>query len=90
MVTHMTNEKFIYDNGKVRNCFSNIAQMNVLEWIYYNRNYLISIFTEQFLNIFKSIKLIVSSLIGLFLFLIFPISFTCFALYNINEAKKKI
>ena len=86
----MTNEKFIYDNGKVRNCFSNIAQMNVLEWIYYNRNYLISTFIEQFLNILKGIKLIIFSLMGLFLFLIFPFSLTCVALYSINEAKKKI
>ena len=85
----MTKEKFIYDNGKVRNCFSNIAQMNVFEWIYYNKNYLISSFIEQFINVFKGIKLIFFALIGLFLFLIFPISLTCAALYAISEAKTK-
>lgn len=74
------------DNGSIRICSSNIAQMNIFEWMYYRR-YLLS--TGVLLvgdQIIKGVSLIGASVINTLLFLIYPI----IGILEIRKAKKML
>lgn len=87
---HMS-KNFIFDNGKVRNCCSNIAKMNVFEYIYYDfkdwgamRN-----FSCDFMNIVKEFfKATFCLFVNILSLVFFPIVLLAHAQYKINESKK--
>ena len=79
-------KEFIRDNGKVRICSSNIAKMNIPEYMYHCRFRLWN-------NICDSIKELLESwniIINMFLILLLPIYYPIMAYIHIKESKKEV
>lgn len=82
---------FILDNGKVRNCESNNAKMNIFEWIWYRKEDRILLFLSDSLEQFKEgFILLLASVLNLSMIVFFPITFPLIAYINIREAKKRV
>ncbi len=82
---------FILDNGKVRNCESNNAKMNVFEWIWYRKEDRILLFLQDSTEQFKEgFILLLASVLNLSMIVFFPITFPLIAYINIQEAKKQV
>lgn len=82
---------FILDNGKVRNCESNNAKMNIFEWIWYRKEDRILLFLSDSVEQFKEgFILLLASVLNLSMIVFFPITFPLIAYINIREAKKQV
>lgn len=81
---------FIRDNGKVRECISNNAKMNLLEWMWYRKEIIPRILKDAFQNIFEGIHLLVYGIINLITVLLLPITYPIAAFVSIRRAKKEM
>ena len=82
---------FITDDGKIRNCESNNAKMNIFEWIWYRKEDRILLFLSDSLEQFKEGSfLLLASILNLSMIIFFPITFPLIAYINIKEAKKQV
>jgi len=84
---------YILDNGKIRNCPSNRAKMNIFECMkvnkFYIENYLSN--TQYALKEVKTGFLaLLAILITTTMLLLFPISFPIIAMHQIKDAKKLV
>ena len=81
---------FIRDDGIVRDCVSNIAKMNIFEFMWYNWREAFSPATEfiySFKELFSGLSMFVSSLI---FFILIPISAPMHSYFVIKNAKKRV
>lgn len=77
-------EKFIKDDGVVRNCTSNVAKMNIIEWVWYIRELdIVSTFKEYVVDIVVGIAALVA-------IVLLPILYPIIAYIRIKEAKKSM
>lgn len=77
-------KEFIRDDGKVRNCQSNVAKMNVLEWIWYVRE--LNILTD----LYDSLVYFWTGVVGIILVLLTPIVYPVVGYFRIRDAKKAV
>lgn len=86
-------KEFIKDDGKIRNCTSNIAKMNILEYTWFDltcNNILKNVFLgviEQYIEAFKNLFQATAFMIGL---IFFPIALPIKAYFSIKYAKKEM
>ena len=77
-------EKFIKDDGVVLNCTSNVAKMNIFEWIWYIRELdIVSTFKESVVDVVVGIAALVA-------IVLLPILYPIIAYIRIKEAKKSM
>lgn len=79
-------KEYIRDDGKVRNCDSNIAKMNVFEYMYYMRHTLKD-------NIVSTIQEFLDNwhiLVNMLLIIALPIYYPIMAIEHIRSAKKSV
>jgi len=89
------NKDYIFDNGKIRNCTSNIAKMNVLEYVFFDvKNgffkYALQDIIEQFLEGFKGLMLLLCAIFNVMLVVFFPVTLWIRAILAIKNARKEI
>lgn len=73
-------------SGKVEICISNVAKMNVFEWMYYRRDDVLDIPRFSVNQFIEGIELIGAGFINLLCIPIYPI----IGLFAIRKAKKEI
>ena len=88
-------KNYIRDNGKIRYCNSNIAKMNIFEYILFDIKtlYFRSILEigKQLFNDSKIFAIdFVNNLFSLILFILFPITLPLRAIIGIRSAKKEL
>ena len=93
----MKNKDFIMDNNIIRWCNSNIAKMNIFEYIYY---YLfiwrasIKDIKYTFLNIFElllqGLEGICLLIVNIIIIIFYPVSLMITGLLRIKEAKREV
>jgi Na+-transporting methylmalonyl-CoA/oxaloacetate decarboxylase gamma subunit len=83
-------KEFIRDDGKVRECASNIAKMNILEYMWYQKAIIPRVLKESIENLIEGMSLVMAGLITLFLIIILPISYSITAYINIHQAKEEV
>jgi hypothetical protein len=81
---------FIRDDGKVRNCTSNIAKMNIFEWMWYRNDMIVKNLQESIILLCEGIKFIIVGIINLLLVICLPITYPIGAYLNIRDAKKEL
>jgi hypothetical protein len=84
-------EKFIKDEGKVRNCIANIEKMNIFEYVYYallEWGFLQSVFSRLLQSIYSIIKEIGYLLCCILTIITFPINIWIYAYIDIRRNKK--
>lgn len=74
---------FIRDEGKVRACTSNIAKMNILEWMWYRQD----LFVDQ---LYEGTKSVFYGFVGLLLLISIPIRYPISAYIDIKHAKEEM
>ena len=86
----MFDKDFIIQNGKIKNCSSNIAKMSVLEYLVYQK-----FFIKKIFNLLKDFKTLKYPLLEIFeyvwlllVIVLAPISFPIIAYYNIKDARE--
>ena len=79
-------KEFIRDNGKVRICSSNIAKMNIPEYMYYFRFRLWNNIIDAIRELLESWNIIVNMIIILLL----PIYYPIMAYIHIKESKEEV
>ena len=76
--------KFIRDDGVVSNCTSNVAKMNIIEWVWYIRELdIVSTFKESVVDVVVGIAALVA-------IVLLPIFYPIIAYIRIREAKKSM
>lgn len=83
-------KEFIRDNGKVRECTSNIAKMNILEWIYYRRGMIYRNTVESISTGIEGIVMFLSMLLNIMIIILSPITLPIAAWLQIRVAKKEM
>jgi len=83
-------KEFIKDDEKVRECISNIAKMNIFEWMYYRREIILRTFFDALYLIVEGSSKLIFGLIQIWFIILFPITFPIGAYINIRNAKKEI
>lgn len=84
----MKRKKYIYDNGKIRNCVANILKMNPFEWCYYSIfhwNY----FKYKISDIWDLLKEIITDILSIFGILITTLFMPIFAWMIIKDYRKQ-
>ena len=84
-------KKFIKnDDGSIKLCTLNIAQMNIIEYMYYNRDLIWKSVIEISIQIKECIDNIFIILFHLILLIFLPITFPIIAIVVIRQSKNKI
>lgn len=83
-------KEFIRDNGKIRDCLSNKAKMNIFEWMWYEKSMILRIFLEVFQNIGEGLIKIIQGILILIIIISLPITFPIGAYIIIRKAKKEM
>ena len=89
----MFKKEFILDDGEIRNCASNIAKMNVLEYIVFNKFFIKDIWysvKECLDEIFEGFIALYYLFFSIVCALIFPICFPLIAYFRIRKARKEV
>jgi hypothetical protein len=86
----MFKKDFIMKDGKIKECSYNIAKMNILEYLFYEK-----FFMKKILDVIKDIKYLKKPIIELLeyilliiIILLAPISFPIIAYYHIKDAQE--
>ena len=88
-------KKFIYDDGKVRRCTSNIAKMNVFEWIYfYIKDWgcfrdIWYFFNEMLFKLIDGFKNIGLFVINIIMLIFLPVTLFVAGYLEIKKARKE-
>ena len=88
----MFNKDFVKDNGKIRMCDSNIAKMNIIEYLILKR-FFINTIKDTFsyvVTILKNILELLVFILFILLLIVAPISFPIIAYLHIRESKKNV
>ena len=81
-------KEYIKDDGKVRKCASNLAKMNMLEWVYhYFKDW--NGLSEIKYHFIEDVKNLCIHVIDLLLVVFFPIIVIIKAIVSIHSAKKE-
>ena len=83
-------KEFIRDNGKVRECTSNIAKMNILEWIYYRWGMIYRNTVESITTGLEGIAMVLFMILNIIILILFPITLPVAAWLQIRAAKKEM
>jgi len=83
-------KEYIRDDGKVRECTSNIAKMNIFEYMFYRKAIILRTLRDSLQNLFEGLHLVVYGVINLLIILTLPISYPLAAYMNIRRAKKEM
>lgn len=87
-------KEYIRDDGKIRNCNSNIAKMNIFEYMWMDvfRNGFFSTMFKYYIleNGIEAAKYLGAFLLNLIMFILFPVALTIRAYSNIKSAKKSV
>jgi hypothetical protein len=89
----MYKKEFIRDDGKIRNCDSNIAKMNILEFVLFKKFFIKDFWysTKECLGeIGEGLKAVYWLFVGIFLMILFPIGFPLLAYFRIRNAKREV
>ncbi len=81
---------FIRDEGKVRECMSNIGKMNVLEFMWYRKGLIRLALIDTVNGFHEGFSLVLTSVVGLVVLILLPITFPIAAFITIRNAKKKM
>ena len=74
---------YMKDNGKVRICTSNVAKMNIFEWMWYNRFRLKKAIRETLDNC-------VHTTLNTSILIFLPMTYPIIAYFRIKNAKKEM
>ena len=86
----MRKKDFIRDGGKVRGCTSNIAKMNVFEWIYYRRNTIFNNVIDSIKVFGEGVCMVVFSIVNFAILIAFPVTLLIAAWWQIRKARKEM
>ena len=83
-------KEFIRDDGKVRGCISNIAKMNVVEWIYYRRDMLFRSVVDTGETFVEGCAMVGFAILNFVILILSPITLPIIAWWQIRQAKKEM
>lgn len=81
---------FIRDDGKVRLCTSNLAKMNVLEFMWYKKDWLSEGIGFVWEQLQEGVPLIAAATVNFICLVLTPITYPIAAWYQIRRAKKEV
>ena len=82
-------KNYIRDDGKMRLCSSNIAKMNIFEWMWYSDR-LKSTLIYSLEQLKEGLILLGSGIINIASIIAFPVIYPVVAYFEIRRAKKEV
>lgn len=81
---------FIRDDGEVRLCTSNFAKMNIFEFMWYKRGWLLEGVDFVWEQLIEGVPLVFAAIVNFICLVLAPISFPISAWLQIRQAKKEV
>lgn len=81
---------FLLDDGKVRLCTSNFAKMNIFEFMWYKKNWLLEGLEFVWDQLYEGAPLVVAAIVNFICLLLAPVTFPIAAWFQIRQAKKEV
>jgi hypothetical protein len=81
---------FLLDDGKVRLCTSNFAKMNILEFMWYKKEWFSEGFEFVWEQLCEGVPLVAAAIVNFACLLLAPVTFPIAAWFQIRQAKKEV